>query len=176
MGYPALRTWMYLDFLLYDNKMLLRKPPNGGQIADSFLFNRKKEAKGTLSWLRKIANQSLGWTRDDTLICLLLDHMVHLKNSNQHLKIEHFYIKTEISSFSWKKKTGRSSQACLPSWQQPAQAALQLSSWNGAGFFRSPQPRLTCSIHSFYLPGCCGLFNMWLLLYPLALPNHKANK
>ena len=42
--------------------------------------------------------------RDDTLIYLLLDHMVHLKNSNQHLKIEHFYIKTEISSFSWKKK------------------------------------------------------------------------
>lgn len=42
--------------------------------------------------------------RDDTLIYLLLDHMVHLKNSNQHLKIEHFYIKTEISSFSGKKK------------------------------------------------------------------------
>ena len=51
--------------------------------------------------------------RDDTLIYLLLDHMVHLKNSNQHLKIEHFYIKTEISSFSWKKKKKKKKQGGL---------------------------------------------------------------
>ena len=36
----------------------------------------------------------------DTLIYVLLDYMVHFKNLNQHLKIGHFCIKTEISSFS----------------------------------------------------------------------------
>lgn len=36
-----------------------------------------------------------------TLIYILLAHMVHLKNLNQHLKIGQFCIKTEIPSFSW---------------------------------------------------------------------------
>lgn len=94
--------------------------------------------------------------RDDTLIYLLLDHMVHLKNSNQHLKIEHFYIKTEISSFSGKKKKYREVWPSLPSVLTtacPGSIAAVLLEWSRV-LPLTPAP--SHMLHSFLLPA-------WLL-------------